>query len=453
MPAPPSLLPCPLPALLLLALLLALPAAAQVPAGTVLDEVVAVVNDEPVLASEVTALASTMAATPGAPVTDAQWSRALDEIVNQLVLVARAEQDTTIVVTEEQVTQQLDARVAQLARQAGGEAALVAYYGLPIEEIKARFRDDVRRQLLAQQYQARRLREVAVTPSEVRAWFAQVPPEEVPEVPELVRVAHVVKVPTPSAEARTAARALAEALRDSLLAGQATIEDLARRHTDDRASAARGGLYENVRVADLVPEFGLVAGTLEPGGLSTVFETSFGYHVMRLNARQGDLISFNHILVRVDDEALDPAAAIAALTVLRDSVLVHGVPFEAIAKRHSDDPYTAGRGGVLSDLRTGDRDLQPDLLGPLWQATLDTLEVGEVSAPAEVQLADETRAWHLVLLQRRTPPHRLSPETDYALLSDYALRDKQNRVLDDWLRDLRQTVYIEIKADRYVPET
>lgn len=446
---PPPMRPC---AFLLLALLAALPARAQVSNGTVLDEVVAVVDDEPVLASEVAALAAGIAGETGGAVTDETWSRALDQIVGQLVLVARAEADTTIIVSEDQVTQQLDARIAQLARQAGGEAALVAYYGLPIEEIKARFRDDVRRQLLAQQYQGRRLREVTVTPSEVRAWFAAVPASEVPEVPELVRVAHVVKVPVPGAGAQEAARTFAEALRDSILAGQATIEDLARRHTDDPGSAARGGLYENVAVSDLVPEFGLVAGTLEPGGLSTVFETSFGYHVLRLNARQGDVISFNHVLIRVDDAGLDPAAAIAALTVLRDSVVVHGVAFEAIAKRHSEDPYTAGRGGVLADLRTGDRDLQPNLLGPLWQSTLDTLGVGEVSAPAEVALADDTRAWHLVLLQRRTPPHRLSPETDYALLSDYALRDKQNRVLDEWLRDLRRTVYVEIKTDRYRPE-
>jgi peptidyl-prolyl cis-trans isomerase SurA len=436
--------------LLVLLVLLAAPAGAQVVPGTVLDAVVAVVADEPVLESEVTSLAATVA--QGGTVSEEAWSRALDEIVNQLVLVARAEEDTTIIVTDDQVDQQLDARIAQLAQQAGGEAQLEAYYGIPIEEIRTRFREDVRRQLLAQQYQGRRLREVTITPSEVRAWFAQIPPDQVPEVPELVRVAHVVKVPAPDEAARVAARTLAETLRDSILAGQATIEDLARRHTDDRGSAARGGLYENVSTGDLVPEFGLVAGTLEPGGLSNVFETSFGFHVMRLNDRRGDLISFNHILIMVDDTALDPAAAIAALDVLRDSVVVHGVPFEAIAKRHSEDPYTASRGGYLSDLRTGDRDLQPDLLGEFWQATLDTLDVGEVSAPAEVRLADDTRAWHIVLLQRRTPPHRLNPDEDYALLSQYALRDKQNRVLEAWLRDLRQTVYVEIKTDRYVEE-
>lgn len=444
-----------LPVVLPLLAALAGPAHAQpqpVAPGTVLDRVVAVVADEPVIASDVDALAAQMAQADNGAVTDESWSRALDQIIGQLVLVARAEQDTTIAVTDDQVNQQLDARVAQLERQAGGRAALEAYYGMPEEEIKVRFRDDVRRQLLAQQYQSRRLRDVTITPSEVRTWFASIPADQIPEVPELVRVAHVVKKPEPDAAAREAARSLAGALRDSILAGQATIEELARRHTDDRASAARGGLYQNVNVRDLVPEFGIVAGTLEPGGLSQVFETSFGFHVMRLNERQGDVISFNHILIQVDDADLDPTAAIAALDVLRDSILVQGVPFEAIARRHSEDPYSATRGGYVTD-DSGGRDLQLQLLGPLWQATLDTLEVGEVSRPAEVQLTDNSRAWHIVLLQQRTPPHTLSPDTDYALLSQYALRDKQARVLDDWIRELRRTVYVEIKTDRYVPET
>src|SRR5690606_10503500 len=132
------------------------------------------------------------------------------------------------------------------------------------------------------------------------------------------------------------------------------------------------------------------------------------------------------------------------------SVLTLGLPFELAAKRNSDDPFSAAQGGYLADPRSGERDLRLEALGALWQATIDTMEVGEISQPAEVQLLDGTNAWHIVLLQRRTPPHRLSLETDYALLSQYALQEKRQRVLDEWLADLRRTVYVEVKTDRYV---
>lgn len=424
--------------------------AQPVAAGTVLDEIVAVVGEEPVLASEVNAVAAS-AVQQGQPLTDALWSRALDELVNQKVLVARAQRDTTLSVTDDQIDQQLDQRTRTLAQQLGGEAQLEAYYGKTVDEIKTLFREDIRQQLLAQQYQGRRLRDVTVTPSEVRAWFATIPDEEIPEVPELVRVAHIVKVPQPDPAARTAARAFAEALRDSILAEQATIEDLARRHTADRGSAATGGRYDGFNVRDLVPEFGLVASNLEAGALSQVFETQFGYHVMRLNQRQGDVVSFNHILIQVEATNLDPSTAIAELTAIRDSIVTLGLPFELAAKRNSEDSFTASQGGYLSDPRTGERELRLEALGDFWQATIDTMTVNEISQPAEVELLDGSRAWHIVLLQRRTPAHTLSLETDYALLSQYALQEKRNDVLDAWLADIRSTVYVEIKTDRYQP--
>ncbi len=426
-------------------------ARAQVLPGTVLDEIVAVVGTEPVLASEVNAVALSALQGQATSISDEQWSRALDDLVYQKVILDRALRDTTITVSDDQVNRQLDSRTASLAAQLGGEEQLTAYYGRTIDEIKASFREDVRRQLMAQQYQSRRLRDVSITPSEVGTWFAQIPDEEIPDVPELVRVAHIVQQPTPDESAREFARLLTVALRDSILAEQATIEELAARHSDDPGSRENGGAYADFNVRDLVPEFGLVASTLEDGGLSQVFETQFGYHVMRLNQRQGDIVSFNHILVRVDDTDLDPASAIAQLDVLRDSVLTYGVPFEAIAKRHSSDPFSAAQGGYVSDPRTGERDLRLEALGPLWKVVIDTMDVGGVSEPVEVQLLDGTRAWHVVLLQRRTPPHRLNIETDYALLSQYALQDKRQVELEVWLRDLKETVYVDIKSDRYQP--
>ena len=105
-------------------------------------------------------------------------------------------------------------------------------------------------------------------------------------------------------------------------------------------------------------------------------------------------------------------------------------------------------GGALADPQGG-RDLPAAELGALWQATLDTLEVGEISAPTEVRLLDGTRAFHVVLLQKKTPSHALDPQTDYALLSDYALQEKRGRELDAWVQKLRESVYVDIRTDRY----
>ena len=423
--------------------------AQPVRAGTVLEGIAAVVGDQVVLHSEVEAVAEQVA--QGQPVTDALWSRALDQLVNQRVIVVQAARDTTLNVTDEQVTQQVNARVQQLASQVGGEEQLAALFGKPIEELKASFRQEIRQEVQAQQFQGRRMREVAVSPDEVRFWYDQIPVEERPPVPELVRVAHIVVVPEASDAARTAARAATVAYRDSILAGQATIEELAARHSDDPGSQQTGGRYDDFSIRDLVPEFGTVAGQLEPGALSSVFETQFGFHVMRLNSRVGDRVSFNHILVSVENDGSQDAAAVETLRTLRDSVVTMNVPFEAVARRNSQDPYSAARGGFVSDPRTGERDLRLDGLGAQWKATVDAMEVGEISEPAPVQLIDGTEAFHVVLLQRRTPPHTLSFTDDYQLLREYALNEKRQRVLADWVRRMRDQVYVDIRAERYQP--
>src|SRR5690606_1690411 len=103
--------------------------------------------------------------------------------------------DTTISVTPDEVNQTLDERTAVLAQQVGGEAALEQLYGRTVAQIKEDFRNDIREQLLAQELQRRKYFSVRITPQEVRQWFGEIPPDSLPEVPEIVRVAHVVRFP------------------------------------------------------------------------------------------------------------------------------------------------------------------------------------------------------------------------------------------------------------------
>lgn len=441
---------------LLTALLAAASASAQpVPAGTTLDGIAAVVGDQIVLRSEVDALAQQFS--QGQPITDEFWSRALDRLVEQKVVIAHARRDTTLNVTEDMVDSQVDQQVQGLVAQVGGEAQLEAAYGRSLEQVRQSVREDVRDEILLQQYQNRRLQNVTITPGEVRSWFAQIPEADRPMVPELVRVAHIVRVPAPNDDAKEAIRARLQGIRDSVVAGQLTLEDAANRYSTDPGNTNRdgtknGGRYDGFRLGDLEAQFRAAAAASEIGAVSPVFETPFGYHILRVNERTGDRVSFNHVLLAVPTGGAEVEQARAFLTVLRDSVEA-GMPFEALARRHSEDPYSASRGGFVSDPQSRQRDLSVEALGAQWKATLDTLEVGAYSLPSSVRLLDGTEAVHIVWLQKRTPSHRLSIADDYALLSQYALQDKRQEELGDWVGDLRRSVYVDIRADRYRPVT
>lgn len=448
------------PRLLLLLLLAGLaPAATAQPVapGTRVDGIAAVVGEGVVLTSEVDALAQQSAAAAQQPVTPELWSRALDQLVDRRVLVEAIRRDTTITVTEDQISSEVDRQMAGLIQQAGGEDALVAAYGRPLADLREQFREDTRDELMLQQARGRRFRSVGITPGEVREWFERIPMEQRTMVPELVRVAHVARIARPDDAAKARARLFAQALRDSVVAGQATIEAVADRHTQDPGNVNRdgtrnGGRYDTFRLRDLEPTFRAALGALAPGQLSQVVETPFGFHVMRLNAITGEAVSFNHVLIPAQATST-PDELRADLAVLRDSVVTHGVPFEAIARRHSDDAMSSMRGGIVSDPQTGERDLAVEALAsldPRWGATIRGLQEGEISQPAPVRLLDGSEAVHFVLLQRRTPTHRLSFETDYALLSQYALNEKRQRLASEWVAELRPSVHVEVRASQYV---
>lgn len=429
---------------------------AQVSSGTVLDEVAAVVGDMVILRSEVDEIAAQQAAgtEPAQSVTDALWSQVLDQLIAQRLLVLAAEEDTTLQVPEAYVNKQLESQIDALAQQAGSEEALANAYGITPDALRNRFRPEVRKQILSQQYRLARVQDVTITPSEVREWFAEIPTEQLPEVPEVVRLAQVVKKPGVSEATREATETRLEVLRDSVVRGDATIEEIANRHSEDPGNrnaggSLNGGRYDNTRLQTLVSSFAAVASRLEEGEISPVFETTYGYHFMRLNNREGDRISFNHVLLEIGVDESGQEEALEKLSILRDSILTHDVPFEAIAQRHSDDPASRDRGGFVTDPQTGDRDLRLEVLGSDWQSTIRELEVGEISEPREVTLLDGTKGFHIVLLQRRTPPHTLSVEDDYALLSEYALEEKRQRVLEDVIDRLKRTFYVEIRSDRY----
>lgn len=422
------------------------PVEARAQEGAVVDQIAAVIGDEILLRSEVDAAVMQFLRQPNTSYTPELWSIALQQMVDEKVLQIHARRDTLIQVTDDQVEQALDSRIRQMAAQLGGQARLEAAYGQTVIEIKAEFRDDFRNQLLGEEMRRRKLQNVKVTPSEVRNWFRTIPADSLPELPEMVRVAHIVRYPVVTPESREEAHEILSAIRDSLTAGASSIEEMAELFSEDPGSASDGGRYEGMSLRELVPEFAAVASRIAIGEISQVFETQFGLHILRVNGRRGDILDYNHILIRFDESKADPAPAIAHLAAVRDSILAGELTFDQAARRNSEDAASAIMGGRVADPQSGERKLILGALGPFWQRTISGMAEGDISEPAEVELLDGRRAWHIVLLQERIPAHRLDLASDYVMIEQYAQRDKEARVMTAWLAELRDEVYIDIRT-------
>ncbi len=413
----------------------------------VIDEIVAIVGENKILLrSEIDGLVSSITQQQDIQYSDQIWYQTLQQLIDQEVLSEHARRDTNIVVTDDQVNQSLDQRIQIMSQQLGGESRLEEFYGQSIIQIRADLREEIRSRLLAEQFQNTKLRDLRITPTEVREWFAQFPTDSLPVLPPIVRVSHIVKYPEVLPEAREEASEIITAIRDSIVIGGRTLEEMAVRYSEDTGSIQTQGRYEDMLMGDLVPEFAAIAARIEPDQLSQPFQSPFGFHILRVNQRVGDVIDFSHILINIDKSRSDPTKAITELTSIRDSIITYDIPFELMATRHSEEESSSEIGGRVVDPNSGERDLFLDALGVDWKTTIDTLEIGQISHPAEVTLLDGNLAWHLVLVQRKLPTHRVNIDTDYSRIESLALDNKRNVEIRRWLDILRKDVFIELRG-------
>ena len=98
-------------------------------------------------------------------------------------------------------------------------------------------------------------------------------------------------------KAKQDAKAKLEGYRQRVLKGE-SMADLAEQYSEDPGSAKNGGRYDGIVPGQMVIEFEKAAfGLKEPGDISEVFETQYGFHFVQLVARNGAAIDVRHILV------------------------------------------------------------------------------------------------------------------------------------------------------------
>lgn len=377
------------------------------------------------------------------------WFEFLESAINNYVLLEKAEIDS-ITVSDEQVNMQMDQRIRQLTAQAGSEQALEQAFGKSIIQLRADFRENFREQMIANQVQQQKRSSITITRPEVEEFFNNIPTDSLPTIPEQVSLSQIVKIPPARGDAKERARKFAEQLRDSIVVHGKSIEELARRHSADRGSAQNGGLLPLMSLDELVPEYSAAASALQPGGISKVVETQFGFHVIQLNRRIGDRIETNHILITVNENELDEEYAINRLNTLRDSILTNpDVKFAQVARTESEDPNTANYGGKVFDPQTGDRLIALNRLDPsMYRIVLLMDEEGAISEPKSFTLQSQNqKAYRIVRLDKQVPEHVANLDQDYERIKNIALQQKQFRIMQNWLQELRNDIYIDYKID------
>ncbi len=188
-----------------------------------------------------------------------------------------------------------------------------------------------------------------MTPREVRQYFNRIPKDSLPYYSTEVEVGQIIKFAKVNTSAKQAAQAKLNDLRARILAGE-SFETLAKQFSEDPGSGAQGGYLGFFKRKELVPEYEAAALRLEPGQMSPVVESQFGFHLIQLIERKGDQYSTRHILLKPTTGSTDVNEAAKELATLRRRILADSITFAKAAKDNSDDKQSGANGGRKSSL-------------------------------------------------------------------------------------------------------
>ena len=143
----------------------------------------------------------------------------------------------------------------------------------------------------------------------------------------------------------------------------------------------------------------------------------------------------------------EAGAAYGLLGQLRQSILNGTITFQQAVSEHSEDPYTAKEGGLLTD-REGHTRIALDKLPYDVYLAIEPLSAGDISLPTAFETEEGEKGMRILWLQETIPSHRACLERDYPALQQMTLHAKQEAALQQWLHRAQETVHIVI-APRY----
>lgn len=399
----------------------------------VIDEVVAMVGGEYILLSEVEEQFALAVSQSNQPIPPEARCALMDQLLVGKLLYNQSKLDS-IEVAPEEVEQQLNARIDRiLAYMQNDLQQFEDYYGQTVTQVKDQFRRDLEQQLASERMRGNVIREVTVTPSEVRAFFQQIPLDSLPYFNSEVEIGEIVYQPQPNKATKDATREKLEEIRELIMSGTTSFEAAAQAYSMDGSRQAGGDLGW-ARRGKFVPEFEATAYNLEPDEVSEVVETEFGYHIIKLQERRGNSIHVSHILMRPQIEESDMEKAYAYLDSIRTLVVNDSTSFSIAVKRFGYDKVQSyNNDGRMQNPNTGETIFETGDLDPDIYFAIDDLEVGELSEPLEYRAPNGDPLLHVVQLQSRTSPHQASLGTDYSKIQQATKQAKQNEYLGDWI--------------------
>lgn len=412
--------------------------------GVVIDKVVAVVGKNIVLLSDVENQYTQLKAQ--GPITESAKCQIFEELLYQKLLLDQAQKDS-IEVTEAEIEDNLERRLRYFVSQIGSEEKLEEFYGKSITEIKDEFREVIAKQMLSERMQGRLTESIKVTPTEIHKFYKALPKDSLPQLNRQIILEQIVKYPPLDEKEKLAIKEKLRAYRERVLNGE-KFATLAVLYSEDLGSARKGGELGYVGRTDLVPEFAAVAFKLkEPGDISRIVETEYGFHIIQLIEKRGELMNLRHILLKPKVSPMDLYKAQTFLDSVRTLVTNDSISFADAATKFSEDIETNKNNGLMINPNTGNSIFEYDQLQPAIAYAIKNSKKGDITQPFKTQDNKGQEVYKLIRIKDIIEPHTATISQDYQLIQDMCTVNKKQKFVDLWIKRKQDNTYIKLEDD------
>ena len=371
-----------------------------------------------------------------------------EQLAVQKLYLHQAEIDS-LDVSESDIASSVDQQINFWINSAGSREKLEEYQGKTINQMRSDLHDDFKNRQLIEKMRHKLVENISVTPSDVRKYFKDLPQDSIPFVPTEVEVEILVRQPRiPQSEINRVKDQL-RSFTDRVTKGETSFATLARLYSEDPGSARQGGEMDYTGRGTLDPAFANVAFNLtDPKKVSKIVESEFGYHIIQLIDKRGDKIKVRHILLKpkVSDQEINQA--IGRLDSISNDIKAKKFTFEEACSYLSEDKDTRNNHGLMaySDNQTGKvtSRFQMKNLATEVASVIDTMKVGEISAPFKMINSKGKTVVAIVKLKSRVEGHRAKITEDFQTMQDVVEAKEREKKLHDWVVNKIKQTYVRM---------
>ena len=402
-----------------------------------LDQIVAIVGKDIILESELKTQLEFYLTQTGKKVENPEElnilrKTLLDQMINDRLLLAKAEKDTLLKINEKEIEQTLEDQLSKIKSQFPSEEAFqkeLKTEGLTETELKRNYREQIKEQILRDKLISSKLSKANISLREVKEFY-QSYKDSLPEQPESAKLSQILLKIEPSQKTLDSLKDFASTILAKAKAGE-DFSELAKNYSED-PSAKQGGDLGFLKKGEILPEFEMKAFSLNPGEISDLVQTSLGYHIIKLEEKKEEEIHVRHILIKITPSQVDSAKILSLADTLYQK-LKSGADFVQLVKDYSQDDESKKKGGEIGWFPLAQ--LPEELKEKITQT-----EIGQITSPVITE-----EGVHILKILDKKEKRSLSLEDDYDTIKEMAKRKKGNDEILKWIEELKSKTYVEVR--------